>query len=278
MRVRVSPRALIRLSSRTSPIARWQDQRTPRRLDRRPSRHRSTYKPCPRGRLASTARLPSLFQAHFVFARPVSNNLIAHALKHTIPQENGREINVLFPVLMIDSLLVTGFGPFEKVDKNPSEILARTSGRRHEILPVSYRAVTRFIEELDGESFSHLLMLGVHGAGPHIRVETTARNVTSSRPDVDGFGPNTGVVRPGSPHALGGTLWPSLNLSRLLDEHDAVMSYKAGDYLCNFIYYEALNRFPSKLVGFLHVPDVDRLGIEEQQKAVQHLIEQIEAS
>ncbi len=179
---------------------------------------------------------------------------------------------------MIDSLLVTGFGPFEKIDKNPSETLARACGRRHEVLPVSYRAVRQFIEELDGGSFSHLLLLGVHGSGPHLRVETMARNVTSSRPDVEGFGPDNGIVRAGAPNALGGTLWPTLNLSRFLDEHDAVISYDAGDYLCNFIYFEALNRFPSKLVGFLHVPDVDRLGIEKQQRAVQDLIELIEAS
>ena len=78
--------------------------------------------------------------------------------------------------------------------------------------------------------------------------------------------------------ALGGTLWPTLKLSAFLDDYDAIMSYDAGDYLCNFAYYEALNRFPSKLVGFLHVPPLEMVSIEKQQKAVQHLIDQIEAS
>jgi len=175
-------------------------------------------------------------------------------------------------------LLVTGFGPFEKITANPSEALARACGREHEVLPVSYAGAIKFLEELDASSFSILLMIGVHGRAANLRVETTARNHFDGRADVDGFVPNSDKIRTHGPAAISGTLWPLMQLADFMRDHGAEISDDAGGYLCNFVYYEALWRFPQKRIGFLHVPPPELMDLDKQQRAVDNLIRRIEAS
>jgi pyrrolidone-carboxylate peptidase len=41
-------------------------------------------------------------------------------------------------------------------------------------------------------------------------------------------------------------------------------SVDAGSYLCNYLLYRALLRFPEKRIGFLHVPAFSVVPFEEQ--------------
>lgn len=172
-------------------------------------------------------------------------------------------------------ILVTGFGPFEGVEINPSERLARESGLAHRILPVSFRAVDQFIEEEAADPPDILLMLGVAGGSERIRLECVARNFVGSYPDVDGrvFGP--GPIDPTGPAALSGTLWtPELDsMSPNLES-----SVDAGDYLCNYVYYRALQDLPMAWVGFMHVPPEIVLPSDYQQRTFAHITERLLAS
>ena len=171
-------------------------------------------------------------------------------------------------------LLVTGFGPFEGIEVNPSEQLARTCGERFEIIEVSYDKARRFIDELDPSSFQILLMIGAHGFASQMFFETVAHNRFDDRADVSGHRPNKDEIRSGEPGSLKGSLWNQLDLIRHL-EGPASLSEDAGGYLCNFIYYEALRRFPNHRVGFLHVPTFDKLSEDIQAATLKELIAEI---
>lgn len=165
--------------------------------------------------------------------------------------------------------LVTGFGPFLTNRENPSARLAETSGEPFRVLEVSYQAVTEFLDHLAPESFDRLLMIGLKGSGRKMLLETRGRNVVGSTPDVRKHIPELRVVREGEPRLKASTLWG--------DHHRQLhpmigRSTDAGGYLCNFILYEALHRFPEKQVGFLHVPPFHRLAESIQREVLQQIL------
>lgn len=175
--------------------------------------------------------------------------------------------------------LVTGFGVFSGVSENPSTFLAENSGRNHELLEVSYRGVRDFLNRLNPDSFDRLLLLGVNAYATKCRVELFARNLIGGQPDVRGETLGPAEIRAGAPKVLGGTLWDQTKLlqpEHLADHPLLIHSFSAGNYLCNYIYFEALMRFRDKKVGFLHVPSTEELPIDRQLEAVREVIEHIE--
>jgi pyrrolidone-carboxylate peptidase len=172
--------------------------------------------------------------------------------------------------------LVTGFGPFEGFPNNPSAELAKRCGARFEIVEVAYATTREFLQGLDPGRFDVLLHMGVHHKATQMHLEVLAHNQVLSRPDVRGLEIAGGQVRKGSPAIQAGTLWPSLELESFLRDEPAVLSYHAGTYLCNFIYFESLCRFPDKRVGFLHVPSENAMSLDTQEKTLTKLVRLIE--
>ena len=177
----------------------------------------------------------------------------------------------------MQSLLLTGFGPFESVADNPSEILARSSGRPYEIIPVSYTAAKEFVDSLSKRSFDRLLLMGAHGTSTKMHIEMKARNRMDARADASGYIPIQGPIDRDLPDSFDGTLWKPLDLQPVLAGELAAISHDAGGYLCNYIYFEALNRFPHKEIGFLHVPLQERMPIELQKAVLNQLLSTLES-
>lgn len=170
-------------------------------------------------------------------------------------------------------VILTGFGPFDGFEANPSEQLARESGLPHRIIRVSFEAVDQFIEEIAADPPEVLLMLGVAGGSERMRLERVARNFVGSYPDVDGrvFGP--GSIDPTLPAALSGTLWtPDLESMSPYFES----SVDAGDYLCNYVYFRALQALPMARVGFLHVPPESEMPLDFQASAIMRAVERLQ--
>lgn len=146
------------------------------------------------------------------------------------------------------SALVTGFGPFPRVPRNPSQLLVErladaigdlTLHRR--ILPTDYRAAGPLIETLLDELRPDIcLCIGVARAGDPLRLETTARNLgTVQTPDQSGF-TFSGAIAAGAPETYAATL----SLDRIhaaLHErgHRVVLSNDAGGYVCNYVFFTA---------------------------------------
>ncbi|AIE84068.1 Pyroglutamyl-peptidase I [Fimbriimonas ginsengisoli Gsoil 348] len=160
--------------------------------------------------------------------------------------------------------------------ENPSAILAEGTGRPFRILEVAFEAVDEFLASLDPASFDRLVLMGVATGRTQITPELFARNQIGHTRDVRGndrFGP----IDPAAPLLLEGTLWIESSMVELFPNPDLKISLDAGSYLCNYSYFRALQRFPQKQIGFLHVPQPAKIPLERQQKLVSSLIEHVES-
>lgn len=137
----------------------------------------------------------------------------------------------------------------------------------HAVLEVSYAAVDRFLAELAPDSFEVLLMMGVARGRDRLTPEFYARNFMGKSPDVAGeirFGP----IDEGGSLLLPTTLWTAGSVADWTCCYPIRASLDAGEYLCNYMCYRALASFPTKRVGFLHVPDPEKLPLDEQAKVL----------
>ena len=170
------------------------------------------------------------------------------------------------------NLLVTGFGPFLSVKDNPSSSLARACGRDYRILEVAYDAVDEFLADPKLLVYDGLFLMGV-ARRPHVSLEVQARNAASNTPDVHGVIRTPNDLDQSLPSEIKGTLWTEEII--LTASGDLLPSQDAGNYLCNYIYYEALRRLPSLRVGFLHVAPFDEVSEQRQLVIVRGLLRQL---
>ena len=173
------------------------------------------------------------------------------------------------------NLLVTGFGPFLDHGENPSQRLAESCGERFEVLEVSYRAVDEFVEGLDPASFDCWLALGLADRSETMLVETVGHNRIGATPDVLGEVHGPGKIDPDGFAMLASTLWTP----ELLGENDVRRpSTDPGGYLCNYVLYRALKRFPEKRIGFMHVPKFDHVPFETQLAEIHLILSELETA
>ena len=171
--------------------------------------------------------------------------------------------------------LVTGFGPFGAIKENPSAKLAEGCGRPFRILEVALEASEDLLATLDPSTFDRLLLIGVAAGRKHVTPEVYGRNQIGRVKDVQGidrFGP----IDPQGALLLPSTLWTTEVLGELLLDPHFHVSFDAGSYLCNFITYRALTRFPEKAVGFLHVPKPEDMPLPVQAEALQKVLAALE--
>lgn len=174
---------------------------------------------------------------------------------------------------MLETILLTGFGPFGDHGRNISEeavrrldgvevpggFVLKTLG-----LPVQFeRAVTALEEALEAERPVAVLSFGIHEE-PGFRIELSAKNERHYarkladgqvvlRPDVDGNVVQDARVEDGAPAMVFSTL-PVAAIKQAFDEAGlaAELSEDAGRYLCNAIFYWVTRRVTP--AGFIHVP------------------------
>jgi pyroglutamyl-peptidase len=169
------------------------------------------------------------------------------------------------------NLLVTGFGPFGAITLNPSAELAKVGGFPHQVLDVTFQAVDAFIDK-GIEDFDCLLSIGVNAGARRFHLETVARNEIASAPDIRGVVQGPGPIEPRLPNHLAATLWPT---EMLVETETMRPSVDAGTYLCNYIFYRSIAAFPTKKVGFLHVPSIETVPLETQSTWLRDLLDRL---
>lgn len=171
------------------------------------------------------------------------------------------------------TVLITGFGRFPGAPFNPSGPLALALAKRRRpafagvrravhIFETSYAAVDRDLPKLLADHKPDIvLMFGLAARTPFVRIETRARNAVSILfPDVTGFRPADRAIAPGKPALRG-----RASFARLLGAARATgtrsrLSRDAGRYLCNYVYWRALeaSRSGTPLTQFIHIPPVPK--------------------
>ncbi len=167
-------------------------------------------------------------------------------------------------------ILVTGFGPFPKVPRNPTARLARTIAdsprlkrlgirSRALVLTTAYGALGRELEPaLASQRPRALLMLGVAARSVRPRIEMRALNRRSLLfPDIEGRTGRSPALQAGAPFALRGRgSFPPLLRRLRAAGLDAFLSRDAGRYLCNAGYYAALAHpaLAGRPTLFVHIP------------------------
>ena len=161
-------------------------------------------------------------------------------------------------------LLVTGFGPFPGMSRNPSAEIARRVAAAPRwrrlgvaaealILPTTYAALADVLEPALAAAPDAVLMIGVAGRSRAVRIERQARNRASLLlPDAAGRRPQRLTLADGPAARRLGT--SPERLSALLRRHGVAcrVSHDAGRYLCNAAYFRALaGPVP---VLFVHIP------------------------
>lgn len=170
---------------------------------------------------------------------------------------------------MIPSILVTGFGPFPGVERNPSQsaverlAAALAAGPAPcawtAILPTGYEAAGAAVEGLIETLRPRVLLLtGVARGERGFRVERRAANLDDSdTPDVAGEVRRGRTIAPGGPARYDTGAQP---LCEVLAAHrlPARESDDAGGYVCNHAYYVARHvaatRAASTRCAFVHLP------------------------
>ena len=166
-------------------------------------------------------------------------------------------------------ILIAGFGRFPGAPFNPSEALAvRLAARRRPALAAhrvrarvfrtSYAAVDDELPRLIARHRPDIvLLLGLAGRTPQVRIETRAQNRMSLVfPDVDGHVPAQASIRPAQDALTGRAPFRRLVAAASAARVRACISRDAGAYLCNFAYFRAIeetsrHRHPP-LVVFVH--------------------------
>jgi pyroglutamyl-peptidase I len=162
-------------------------------------------------------------------------------------------------------VLLTGFEPFAGDAVNPSgdavRLIAETWDGAHElvtdVLPVTFTgAAARLRELIERHRPDVVIATGLAGGRAAIGVERIAINLADARiPDNDGMQPIDEPSLPGAPAAAFSTL-PVKAIAAAVAAAGipAEVSHTAGTFVCNHVFFTALDAAPHARAGFVHVP------------------------
>ncbi len=175
-------------------------------------------------------------------------------------------------------LLITGFVPFGDNKENPSEICLNELKKEYEtlLLPVSLeKAPKLLLEKINTYQPTHIISLGLASNRLHISLELIGINYLKfSLPDNDGI-----TIKGKKINAeLNDGIITNININNLIDllgknDIKTYLSSTAGTYICNLIYFTALNYTRNSL--FIHLPTIDNSTIVEDLKAIKLIIENL---
>jgi pyroglutamyl-peptidase len=168
-------------------------------------------------------------------------------------------------------VLLAGFGPFPGAPFNPSAALVQKLARRRRpafaglvysvhVFATNYACVDRDLPKLFAKQPDLVLIFGLAGRRRQICIETRARNAVSVLfPDASGHRPSNYIIESGGPDTLPGRApFPALLGAARASQVPVRLSRDAGRYLCNYVYWRALQQAPRgrPLVQFVHIPAV----------------------
>ena len=177
-------------------------------------------------------------------------------------------------------VLLTGFEPFGTHQVNPSQLVAERLGGV--VLPVSAgRAPAALEAAIDRHRPEVYVGLGLAGLRTQVAIERVAINVLDfTVPDNDGVLVEGEPIDPAGPPAWFSTLpIKAVAAAWLVDEIPSYLSNSAGTYLCNAVLYRACAMGAERgfRAGFIHLPPLEQVPLEQQLRAVEMALEVVTA-
>ena len=160
--------------------------------------------------------------------------------------------------------LITAFEPFDGAHKNYSmlalDMIEENDNLKKALIPVEYRRSYEALHEiLAGGSYDTVILVGQAGARDKVTVEKIAINWASAN-----IADNSGALLRGEKLVEDGPdgIFSTVDVKSIVDNlkakgFDVAVSYTAGTYVCNALYYLTLFNNPDKKVVFVHVPVKD---------------------
>ena len=176
-------------------------------------------------------------------------------------------------------ILITGFEPFDGYKTNPSqELVERISNQeigKYQVngivLPLDYKKAFEILLESISKTTPQYVILCGQAYRPYIGVEKIAVNaVNTNRADNEGNLPESDLILENEPPAYFSTIDPMPLVAALHEkEIPAYISYHAGTYGCNWLYYNLLhwNANTKQEIGliFIHLPPLPKQALEKEE-------------
>lgn len=192
-------------------------------------------------------------------------------------------------------ILVTGFKAFLGEQLNPSELLSFELDKKFLhvdslILPVEFTESFNVLEaHLSKNKYDFVIMLGQAAGRTKVSLEKIALNwIQTSNKDEAGNRPVTGKINEAEPLAYM-SQFPIDTIYEALKKQNAPIeiSFSAGAYVCNDLYFRVCSEFKNLKSVFIHVPLIESqvsddnprpfLKFEEQLRVVSLIISELEA-
>lgn len=190
--------------------------------------------------------------------------------------------------------VVSGFLPFRGQIVNPSQVIVNGLTGRPDfetvILPVLYEESWKNLKvllEKKRELFLiedfRIVLIGQAAGRNQICLEKYAHNLADST-----FADESGTVFLDRPIlekkeiALDSNLSPRILVNKAKEKNLPIeISYSAGAYVCNYIYFHTLNwlkenKLPANAV-FIHLPLITDLDLEKQKQSIDWILDQLKS-
>jgi pyroglutamyl-peptidase len=185
-------------------------------------------------------------------------------------------------------VVLTGFGSFHGVQKNPTEeiiqeilnqkwIPENASSLTAQVIQVSSEASTQFINStLKDYEEVVAIHLGVDSSSTCFKIEQVAyNNMTFRVPDERGFQPDRENIE--YDNNFDQPIFTSIPTTTICKElqdcgYDVILSQDPGRYICNYIYYKSLCSSDKKISVFIHVPPAEIIPVPNQVKFVKDAV------
>lgn len=177
-------------------------------------------------------------------------------------------------------IILTGFKPFLGDLINPSEIICQNISAPDvvtQILPVDFnQAFEELKKTIQIEKPDYVIMLGLASSRDDISLEKVALNWNESKhPDEAGNYVLPGKINKSQEFLALMTSFPINVLLDYLEEknYPVKMSFSAGTYVCNNLYYKVITEFSDVKSIFIHVPYFEKVSQDIQIRLVQDVLD-----
>ena len=190
------------------------------------------------------------------------------------------------------SFVITGFGKFPGVEKNPTETLVELIQRKiqrddvhYDVFEVSVKGANERLAALQAKYSTRntiWLHLGVNMGIDKFNLELRSHNCADFRcPDVSGVRLRNQRIVENKADFIDTSFSLDDICGRLLSlGHKVSVSHDAGRYLCNYVFFKSLyhcaEKHTHKNVLFLHVPPFQSICSDMQCNFVLNLIDMLE--